>query len=61
MNQLNVEEVQKLGRVLGLEIDDVRADTIASRLSGIVAELEEIPEDLLMSVEPAHVFSTEED
>ena len=61
MNQLSVEEVQKLGRVLGLEIDDVRADTIASRLSGIVAELEEIPEDLLMSVEPAHVFSTEED
>ena len=61
MNQLNVEEVQELGRVVGLEIDDMRATTIASRLSGIVAELEEIPEDLLMSVEPAHVFSTEED
>lgn len=61
MNQLSVEDVQEIGRVVGLEIDDVRATTIASRLSGIVAELEEIPEDLLMSVEPAHVFSTEED
>lgn len=60
MNQLNSEDVQELGRVVGLEIDDVRAKTIASRLSGIIAELEEIPEDLLMSVEPAHVFSTEE-
>jgi ribosomal protein L12E/L44/L45/RPP1/RPP2 len=61
MNQLSVEDVQELGRAVGLEIDDVRASTIASRLSGIVAELEEIPEDLLTSVEPAHVFSTEED
>ena len=61
MNQLSVEEVQQLGRIVGLEIDDVRASTIASRLSGIVAELEEIPEDLLMSVEPAHIFSSEED
>ena len=61
MNQLSIEDVQKLGRVVGIEIDDVRATTIASRLSGIIAELDEIPEDLLMSVEPAHVFSTEED
>ncbi len=60
MNQLNSEDAQELGRVVGLEIDDVRATTIASRLSGIIAELDEIPEDLLMSVEPAHVFSTEE-
>ena len=60
MNQLSVEDVQELGSVVGLEIDDERATTIASRLSGIIAELEEIPEDLLMSVEPAHVFSTEE-
>ena len=60
MNQLTVEDVQELGSVVGLEIDDERATTIASRLSGIIAELEEIPEDLLMSVEPAHVFSTEE-
>lgn len=61
MNQLNVEDVQELGRFVGLQIEDVAAKTIASRLSGIIAELDEIPEDLLMSVEPAHVFSTEEE
>ena len=61
MNQLSVEDVQRLGSVVGLEIDDARAKTVASRLSGIIAELDEIPEDKLMSVEPAHVFSSEED
>ena len=61
MNQLNVEDVQELGRFVGLQIEDVAAKTIASRLSGIIAELDEIPEDLLMSIEPAHVFSTEEE
>ena len=61
MKQLNVEDVQELGRVVGLRIEDVPAKTIASRLSGIIAELDEIPEDLLMSVEPAHVFSNEEE
>ena len=60
MNQLTAEQVQELGSVVGLEIDDARAVTIASRLSGIIAELDEIPEDRLMSVEPAHVFSAEE-
>ena len=61
MNQLNAEDVQELGRIVGLDIDETTAKTIASRQSGIVAELDEIPEDLLMSVEPTHVFSTEED
>ena len=60
MNEISVEDVQELGQIVGLEIDETSANTIASRLSGIVAELDEIPEDLLMSVEPAHVFSTEE-
>ena len=61
MNQLNAEDVKELGRIVGLDIDETTAKTIASRQSGIVADLDEIPEDLLMSVEPAHVFSTEED
>lgn len=60
MHQLSIEDVRELGMVVGLEIDETRAKTIASRLSGIVAELDEIPEDLLTSVEPAHIFSSEE-
>ena len=61
MNQLSAEDVQVLGSVVGLEIDEVRAKTIASRLSGIIVELDEIPEDALMSVEPAHIFSADEE
>ena len=61
MNQLNVEDVRELGRVVGLYIDGTSAETIASRLSGIIAELDDIPEELLASVEPSHVFSLEED
>ena len=61
MNELNIEDVQELGSVVGLDIEEARAKTIASRLSGVIAELNEIPEDLLMSVEPAQVFSLEKD
>ena len=60
MNEISIEDVRELGQIVGLEIDEMSASAIASRLSGIVAELDEIPEELLMSVEPAHVFSTEE-
>jgi len=41
---------------MGLELDESRARTIASRLSGILEVLDEIPDDLLDSVEPAHRF-----
>lgn len=61
MNQLNIEEVQALGSMVGLEIDEPRAKTIASRLSGIIDELDDIPENLLMSAEPAHIFSSQEE
>ena len=64
MNQLSVEDVQQLGRVVGLEIDDVRANTIASRaVWDPWPELEEIPEDLLMSVEflGSRILQHEED
>ena len=56
MPDLTVEDVRKLAETLGLELDESRARTIASRLSGIIEELDEIPDDLLESVEPAHRF-----
>ncbi len=61
MNELSVEGVQVLGKIVGLKIEKTRAKTIASRLSGIIAELDDIPEEDLMSVEPAHIFSVEEE
>ena len=56
MPELTVEEVRRLAETMGLELDEARARTIASRLSGILEELDEIPDDLLDSVEPAHRF-----
>jgi hypothetical protein len=44
---------------MGLELDESRARTIASRLTGIIEELDEIPDDLIESVEPAHRFDVE--
>ena len=58
MPDLTVEDVRTLAETLGLELDEPRARTIASRLSGIIEELDEIPDDLLDSVEPAHRFET---
>ena len=56
MPELTVEEVLQLAETMGLELDESRARTIASRLSGIIEELDDIPDDLLDSVEPAHRF-----
>ena len=42
---------------MGLELDESRARTIASRLSGVLEVLDEIPDELLDSVEPAHRFN----
>ncbi len=56
MPELSMEDVRTLAETMGLELDDSRARTIASRLSGIIDELDEIPNDLIESVEPAHRF-----
>ena len=56
MSELTVEDVLKLAETMGLELDESRARTIASRLSGGMEVLDEIPDELLDSVEPAHRF-----
>lgn len=56
MSELSVEDVRKLAETMGLDLDESRARTIASRLSGIIEVLDEIPDELLESVEPAHTF-----
>ena len=56
MPQLSKKQVHELARLAGLELDDVRAETIASRLSGVLEELDMISADDLAEVEPASVF-----
>ena len=59
MSELSVEDVRKLAETMGLEVDESRARTIASRLSGIIEVLDEIPDELIESVEPAHRFEVD--
>ena len=56
MSELSVEDVRKLAETMGLEVDESRARTIAARLPGIIEVLDEIPDELIESVEPAHIF-----
>ncbi len=56
MPDLTVEQVREMARAAGLELDDARATTIASRLTAVMAELDSIPSERLMAVEPASSF-----
>lgn len=59
MTELSVDDVVKLGEQVGLEIEESRARVIAARLSGILSELDEIPDELIESVEPSHTFDVD--
>ena len=60
MTDLNRADIIEMARAAGLELDEVRADTIAARLSGILSELDQIPIENMMSAEPAQIFSVKE-
>jgi|TARA_B100000315_G_scaffold205668_1_gene199487 ribosomal protein L12E/L44/L45/RPP1/RPP2 len=57
MPDLSIDQVHKMAKAAGLELDDARATTIASRLSAVRAELDSIPSESLMAVEPASSFT----
>ena len=57
MDKLTKDDVLQLAAQAGLDVDDARAETIASRLSAV---LEEIQGNALEGVEPALTFSAEE-
>ncbi len=59
MPKLTKEQVIELGQAAGLDIDDTRAETIASRLMGVLEELDEIPDEALEGVEPTPIFVVE--
>lgn len=60
MDKLTKDEVLQLAAQVGLDVDDARAETIASRLSAVMEELDEIPEEALEGIQPALTFSIEE-
>ena len=59
MAEIGVDEVVALGKLVGLEIEESRARVVAGRLSGILSELDEIPDELIESVEPAVTFDVD--
>ena len=61
MDELTAERVQQLARLAGLTMDDHRAGVIASRLAGVLAELEQVSDEALSGLEPLPIFSPIED
>lgn len=57
--EIESSDVVGLGRQVGLEIEESRARVIAARLGGILSELDEIPDELIESVEPSHTFDVD--
>ena len=56
MPDLNRADIHEMARAAGLDLDDERAETIASRLSGVLNELDEIPTEKLLNSEPAPTY-----
>ena len=61
MDDLSAERVQKLARHAGVAMDDRRAEVIASRLAGVLAEIDQFSDEALSGLEPLPVFSPAED
>ena len=54
--RLTKEQVLYLAGLAGLELDDLRAETIAARLGSVLDELDAVPGDTLFDVEPLPTF-----
>ena len=61
MSQLTPEQVHEMAAAAGLALDDARARTIASRLSGVLAELALISDEELSKIDPAPSFIAHRD
>ena len=55
MAELSKEEVLELAKAAGLHLDDLRAETIAARLTTVLQTLDELPDDI-EAAEPLPIF-----
>ena len=60
MNELSPQQARELAQAAGIQLDDDRANTIALRLSAVLDELGNLPDDTLADVEPLPTFSAQE-
>ena len=56
MEDLPAERVQKLARLAGITMDARRAGVIASRLAGVLSELDQVSDEALSDMEPIAIF-----
>ena len=59
MADLSKEQVLELARAAGLQPDDVRAETIAARLTSVLNGLDALPDEVTDATEPLPVFSVD--
>ena len=57
MTEFTAEDVFRLANAIGLEVEESQAPLIASRLTGVAAEMNDAPDGALSRTEPAHIFS----
>ena len=60
MDELSPRQARELAQAAGIELDDDRANTIALRLSAVLDELGNLPDDTLADVEPLPTFAAQE-
>ena len=53
------ETVRDLAQLVGIDMDDQRADTIAARLGSVLDDLDRIPDEALADLEPAPTFAAD--
>ena len=57
MTEFTADDVVRLADAMGLEVEESQATLIASRLTGVATELDDMPDAALSSAEPAHLFT----
>ena len=60
MPNLTKQQMRELAHIVGIDLDDQRAELAAARLGAVLDALEEISEDALARVEPATTFAPQE-
>ena len=61
MPNISEDQVRQLAQAAGLQLDDKSAYMIASRLSGVLEELDSISDEMLAGFEPLPVFAAVEE
>ncbi len=57
MIEMNIDQVYKLSQLVGITLDNQRAEAILSKLKTVLDELNLIPDDVLYGVEPDSIFT----